>query len=136
MNTNTKRSFLVRIPSWALALLWFILNAVLLAIMGMVMMVLNVPQSSVIADVLVWVIYDVLVAVGCYFIVNRSPKSIWYVPVICNLYGIIGFISVPDFRTNYLIILMIGGWILSIIASVIGYYIGRKALSDKVNTVK
>jgi CDP-diglyceride synthetase len=130
MNANKLRSFMARVPSWALAAFWFILNAVLIMISGMVMMILNIPQSSVVADVFVWTIYDLLVAIGCYYIVKWNPKSIWYVPVICNFYGITGFIMVSDFRTTYLCILMIIGWTLSILASIIGYRIGKRVLSD------
>ena len=136
MNANKIRSFSACVPSWAMAVLWFILNAVLIMITGMVLMILNIPQSSVFADVFVWTIYDLLVAIGCYYIVRWNPKSIWYVPVICNLYGIIGFIMVSDFRTTYLCILMIIGWTLSILASIIGYRIGRKVFSDHVKASK
>jgi len=43
---------------------------------------------------------------------------------------------VSDFRTTYLCILMLIGWTLSILASIIGYRIGRKVLSDHVKASK
>jgi hypothetical protein len=77
-----------------------------------------------------FIIYDLVVAVCCYFIVRKNPGSIWYVPVICNADAII-FINDPIFFTSSLWIFIFGGLVLSIIVSIIGARVGKRTgISD------
>ena len=74
-----------------------------------------------------YILYGIVVAVCCYFIVKKNPNSIWYVPFICNVIGIIAAIVEPNFWiSTSMWIPMCGGLVLSIIASIIGARKGRK----------
>jgi uncharacterized membrane protein YvlD (DUF360 family) len=48
--------------------------------------------------------------------------------------GIISAIIEPNFWISSLWMFICGGWVLSIIASIIGYYIGRKLKVDDMNS--
>ena len=72
-----------------------------------------------------FIIYDLVVAVCCYFIVRNNPGSIWYVPAICNADAII-FINDPVFWTTPLWIFLFGGLVVSIIISIFGARAGRR----------
>ena len=50
-----------------------------------------------IGDAIPYILYGIVVAVCCYFIVKKNPSRIWYVPIICNLIGIIAAIIEPNF---------------------------------------
>ena len=77
-----------------------------------------------------FIIYDLVVAVCCYFIVRKNPSSIWYVPIICNADAII-FINDPILFTTSLWIFLFGGLVSSIIVSIIGARAGKRtAISD------
>jgi hypothetical protein len=55
------------------------------------------------------------------------------VPVLCNIIGIISAIYEPTFWKGSLWIVICSGWILSIIASIIGMMIGKRtAISDNL----
>lgn len=82
------------IPSYALAIITLIGAFFVLIAVGT-----WVDYSTIISEkmdqVIPFVIFDILIAVGCYFIVKRNPRSIWYVPLICNAYGITSAIVEP-----------------------------------------
>jgi hypothetical protein len=75
---------------------------------------------------LAYVLYDLIIAVCCFFIVRQNPGSIWYVPVICNLLGIISAILEPNFWISSMWIYVCTGWVLSLTASITGARIGRR----------
>ena len=138
MKANKKRSFLSGIPTWglaAIALVAPIIFTVILFILGD-LLVGSEKMDEDIADSILYILLDLFIAVCCFFIVRQEPKTIWYVPIICNAVGIFSAIDEPNFWISYLWMFICGGWVLSIIASIIGYYIGRKALFDNVNAVK
>ena len=84
-------------------------------------------------EVSAFIIYLLVIAPCCFFIVKQNPRSIWYVPIICNLISIIQAIVLPGFWTtaSWWGIIACSGWALSIIASILGSRMGRrKAVSD------
>ena len=84
-----------------------------------------------IGEAIPYILYDIVIACCCYFIVKQNPGSIWYVPVICNVLGLISAIVEPNFWITAMWIFICGGWVLSIVASIIGSRMGkRKAISD------
>ncbi|MFH1161538.1 MAG: hypothetical protein V1733_11415 [bacterium] len=126
MKTKEKRSFLSDIPSWVLAILTVIVATVVLFGLGEgVSQFINIDES--IGGALAYSLYDVLIAIGCYFIVKQNPRSIWYVPLICNAVGIIAAIVEPTFWATSLWMLICGGWVLSLVASFIGVKVRRRA---------
>jgi hypothetical protein len=125
MKTKANRSFLYGLPSWVQSILWVIISTLILFGLGEgVGNILKINED--IAGAIPYIIFDVLIAVGCFYIVKWNPKSIWYVPLICNAVGIIAAIIEPNFWITSLWVLICCGWILSVIASVIGARIGRR----------
>jgi hypothetical protein len=127
MKTEENKSFLYDIPSWAQSIIWVIASGMVLFGLGEgVGNILKINEN--IADAIPYIILDVMIAVGCYFIVKWNPKSIWYVVLICNVLGIISAIVEPTFWKTSLWMFICGGWVLSVIASIIGARIGKKSV--------
>jgi len=55
-----------------------------------------------------------------------NPKSVWYVPLICNALLIVSSILEPNFWKSIMCIPICGGWVLSVIVSIIGARAGKK----------
>ena len=127
-----KKSFLARIPSWALALLTLFGATIVLFGIGEGLGQLIKIKGNI-GEAIPYILYGIVVAVCCYFIVKKNPGSIWYVPIICNVIGIIAAIVEPNFWiSTSMWIPMCGGLVLSIITSIIGARKGRRnAISDK-----
>ena len=81
-----------------------------------------------IGEAIPYILYDIVIAFCCYFIVKQNPGSIWYVPIICNVLGIISAIVEPNFWITPMWIPFCSGWLLSIIASIIGSRVGKRTL--------
>jgi hypothetical protein len=129
MKTKGNRSFLNEIPSWVQSILWVIASTLILFGLGEgVGNILKINED--IAGAIPYIIFDVLIAVGCFYIVKWNPKSIWYVPLICNVIGIIAAIIEPSFWRTSLWMLISSGWVLSLIASIIGARVGRKSVTN------
>ena len=125
MKTNRKKSFLSGIPSWALAALSFIAAFILFFILGEIGGMMDIDAK--IGEPILYIIYGIFIAVCCFLIVRQNPRSLFYVPIISNLLGIIIAITSSKFWMTSEWIYFCIGWVLSIIASIIGYYIGRKS---------
>jgi hypothetical protein len=119
MSTNGKKTFLSTTPSAVLALITFV---------GSLFILFGIGEGigGEIGGNLAYIIYDLVIAVCCFFIVKQNPRSIWYVPVISNLLGIIAAIVEPNFWISSMWIYNCVGWLLSLIASIIGARIGRR----------
>lgn len=132
MKNKGNRSFLYGLPSWAQSILWVIVSTLILFGLGEgVGNVLEINED--VAGAIPYIIFDVLIAVGCFYIVKWNPKSIWYVPLICNVIGIIAAIIEPSFWRTSLWVLICSGWVLSVIASIIGAKDGRRAANRDAN---
>ncbi len=126
METKGKKSILSYIPSLAQAILWVIASTLVLFGIGEgVGNILKINEE--IAGAIPYIIFDVLIAIGCFYIVKWNPKSIWYVPLICNAIGIIAAIIEPTFWQTSLWMLYCGGWVLSLVASILGLRVGKRA---------
>lgn len=120
-----KKSLFARTPSWLLALLVFIVAAVVFTISDSIL----TPHTE--TGLISHIINDLILAAGCFFIVRENPKSIWYVPLICNALLIQSSILETDFWKSLMYIPICAGWVLSVIASIAGAMKGRKiAISD------
>ena len=125
MKTKANRSFLNNIPSWAQSILWVIISILILFGIGEgVGNIFKINEN--IAGAIPYILFDILIAVGCFYIIKWNPKSIWYVLLICNAVGILAAIIEPTFWRTSLWMLYCGGWVLSIIASYLGAKIGKK----------
>jgi len=123
-------SFLATTPSVVLAIFTLIgANIVLFGIGEGLGSFIKIKGD--IGEAIPYILYDLVIAFCCYFIVKQNPKSIWYVPIICNVLGIISAIVEPTFWITSLWILICGGWVISIIVSIIGARAGKStAISD------
>jgi CDP-diglyceride synthetase len=121
MKPNGKKSFLKGIPSWALSLITVVFSFILLFLLAY-------PFGEVIG----YISYDIVIVIACFFICRKNPTSIWYVPIICNIVGIIAAFGEENFYwASTLWIIICGGWVLSIFASILGAWIGkRKVIPD------
>jgi hypothetical protein len=121
MKPDRKKSFLAGIPSWVLAVITTFLSFFLLFLLAY-------PFGEVIG----YISYDIVIIIACFFICKKNPSSIWYVPVISNIVGILAAFGEENFYwISTLWIIICGGWVLSLIVSIIGARIGkRKAISD------
>jgi hypothetical protein len=124
MKTNGKKSFLTTVPSAVLAMLTFF---------GALILLFGIGEGigGEIGGTLAYILSDLVIAVCCFFIVKQNPGSIWYVPIICNLMGIIAAIVEPNFWISSMWIYVSLGWVLSIVVSFIGAQKGKRAaISD------
>jgi hypothetical protein len=114
------------IPSWGLALLTMFLAFVVLMVVGdIVTAIFKIPESDI-GDLVFYTLYNLIIASGCFYICRQNPKSIWYVPLLCNIVGIMSAIIEPNFWIGSLWIVICSGWVLSIIVSIIGARLGSK----------
>jgi hypothetical protein len=124
-----KKANLWGIPSWGLALLTMFLAFVVLMVVGDILAaIFSIPESNA-ADLVFYILYNLIIAAGCFYICRQNPKSIWYVPVLCNIIGIISAIIERNFWISSLWIVICSGWVLSIIASITGAMtVSKKAI--------
>jgi CDP-diglyceride synthetase len=130
MITKKRKSFLSDIPSWGLALVALIAPFVFTVLLLILGDIFRIDEDA--GDPFFYLFFDLFIALCCYYIVRQNPKSIWYVPVLCNAVGIFSAIAEPNFWISSLWMFICGGWVLSIIASVIGYRTGKRKLPDQV----
>jgi len=127
MKRAGKKSLLGGIPSWGLALLTVVLAFVVLMIVGdIIAAIFKISDENVVAELIFYMLYNLIIAAGCFFICRQDYKSIWYVPVLCNVVGIISAIVESTFWKSSLWMVICGGWILSLAAALLGYYRGKK----------
>jgi len=116
MRSIGKKSFLAGISSMALAVIAAFISFFLLFLIAY-------PFGEVIG----YISYDIVIVIACFFICKMNPNSIWYVPFICNIVGIMAAFGEENFYwISTLWIIICGGWVLSLIASIIGAQIGRR----------
>ena len=78
-------------------------------------------------EVLGYISYDIVIVIACFLICKKNPSSILYVPIICNIVGVIAAFGEENFYwISTLWIIICGGWLLSLIASIIGAQIGKR----------
>jgi hypothetical protein len=127
MKSTDKNSFLKGVPSWGLALITMVLAFVVLMVVGdIIAAVFKISDENTAAELIFYMLYNLTIAMGCFFICRRDYKSVWYVPVLCNVVGIISAIVEPNFWISSLWIVICGGWILSLAAALVGVYFGKK----------
>jgi hypothetical protein len=122
MSTKKKKPFLSGIPPWGLAGIALIAPIIFMIILVFLADLMRIDEN--IADPFFYIFTSLFIAVCCFYIIRHYPKSIWYVPVICNVAGIVSAIIEPNFWISSLWLFIGSGWVLSIIASIIGYKVG------------
>jgi hypothetical protein len=131
---KVKKSFLASLPSGVTALLSLIVFTIVLFVVGDLLDSFD-PSSTI-----TYSLFGLLSASACFFIIKQNPKSIWYVPLIINAFLIFSAIVEENFwrppPDNLpgipMWIPICGGWVLSIVVSIIGARMGeRNTISDK-----
>lgn len=131
MKSTRKKSLLQGVPSWGLALLTLVLAFVVLMIVGdIIAVVFNISDDNTAAELTFYIMYNLIIAAGCFFICLHDYRSVLYVPVLCNLVGIFSAIVEPNFWISSLWIVICSGWILSLTAAIAGSYLGKKRLAS------
>ena len=126
MKTKEQKS-LFGIPSWGLSLLTAVLSGIILLFLASLLGSISKIDENI-SEGIAYIIYDIIIAIACFFICRHNPKSIWYVPILCNTMGIISAIVEPNFWITSLWIVMCGGWILSLIGAIIGAMVGQRVI--------
>jgi hypothetical protein len=127
MKPKVKKSILAGIPSWVLALLTLIIATVMMFLIGEEVVPHIIHGNK--GDAIPYILYSIVVTVCCFFIVKENPSSIWYVPIICNVTGILIAITAPNFWiSTSMWVPICGGFLLSMIASISGTLKGRKSI--------
>ena len=119
---KAKKAFLAGIPSWGLALITLVI-----AFTPFMYIAEEYTRHGElgIVGVIILILYYLLLIIACFFIVRQNPKSIWYVILICNACTM-GMALSGDFWTTELWKLLGGEFVLSIIAAIIGAFLGRR----------
>lgn len=89
---------------------------------------LLIPVGEKASAIIAYLTYDLSVAGGCYYLCLKNPESIWFVPFICNVTGIISAFTEPNFWQNIMWVLILFGWMLSLVASIWGHDTGRREI--------
>ncbi len=142
MKTNKRKSFLSAIRSMGLALIilvistWFIIGVFYEMLGEKIKYEHPNIWLSQYWDIIVLALYILIIAFACFYIVRKNPMSIWFVPLICNAYCIVGIVyAIVDttFWKESDGIILCFGLVLSITASIKGAQIGkRNAVSDNI----
>ena len=133
MQSTGKKSLLKGVPSWGLALLTMLLAFVVLMVVGDIIAgIFKISEDNSAAELVFYILYNLIIATGCFFICRQDYKSVWYVPVLCNLPGIFSAIVERNFWISSLWIIICGGWILSLVAAFAGSYLGKKNITQNV----
>jgi len=123
MKTDGRKSFLGSVPSAALAV--FTLVGATIVLFGSAALLQQFDRVGYIA----YILNDLVIALGCFFIIKANPKSLWYVPFICNAISIVAAFAEPNFWHTPLWIPNCAGWVLTIIVAIVAWRIGKRAAS-------
>ncbi len=126
MKIKNNKSIVTGIPAWALSLLTAFLSLIILFVLAGI--IVEVFQTGDAGEIIAYLVYDILIAIACFFICRKEPAALWYVPVISNTMGIISAIVEPNFWITYLWILICGGWAISLAGAIAGAITGRSRL--------
>jgi len=126
MKTKKQKS-LFGIPSWGLSLLTALLSTIVLFFVASLLgHRTRIPEN--ISEGIAYIIYDIIIVIACFFICRHNPKSIWYVPILCNTTGIISAIVEENFWITSMWIFICGGWVLSLIGAISGTMAGKRSI--------
>ena len=113
---------------------FFLLRSIITAFLSIVILLFlanilsDVVKLGDIGESIAYISYGILIAIACYFICRQNPKSFWYVPILCNIFGIISAVVEPNFWITPLWIVICCGWLLSLIAAVSGAILGKRPI--------
>ncbi len=118
MENRQKKTIFAKAPSWLFAVLILILAYIVLFITDSIW----TPHTD--TGLKSYLINDVIIACGCFFIVKSNPKSIWYVPLICNALLILPSFIEPNFWNNWKVMIC-ASLAFSIVVSIIAAQLAK-----------
>jgi hypothetical protein len=124
-STIRNRKHFSDLPSWVLALFVSLVSFLIVMFLGYLL--IDVLNNENVALGIAYIIYDIIITIACFFICRNNPKSIWYVPILCNIPGIISALVEPNFWITSMWMVFCGGWVLSIIAAILGAKAGKRS---------
>ncbi|MCW8810734.1 MAG: hypothetical protein OQJ93_13220 [Ignavibacteriaceae bacterium] len=119
------------LPSWGLSLIAGVLITILLIVIGSLLETI-LGRGGEVGEGIGYIIYAIAIATVCFFICRNDPSSVWYVPILCNVGGIISAFVEPNFWITSMWIFICSGWILSVISAIIGAILGKKSFNSTV----
>lgn len=87
---------------------------------------LLIPVGEKVSEIVAYLVYNLIVAAGCYFLCMKNPGSIWFVLPICNATGIVSALIEPNFWVTPMWIFILFGWMISLIAAIWGHDLGSR----------
>ena len=128
MNEAKNSGALAQISSWVWALLGGFVSPLILIVLGEL---LGKPGSAFSpGETFAFAVYALVVAVSCFLICRKNPRSGWYVPFICNAAGIFAACIEPTFWTTPLWAGFAGVWALAALATIWGVRSGCRCVPD------
>jgi len=118
---------MVRIP-FNPPILDVVLSMILLFISASVFGTIEILEEN--GELISYIIYDIFIAVACFYICKNKPGSVWYVPLISNAIGITAAIIETNFWKTDMWILFCSGWLLSLFGAFIGAFLGRRKVKS------
>jgi hypothetical protein len=125
MSTQAKRQFLFGMHPLLLAVLTAIISLLVLFAIGYPLQSLKWNGVNI-GDWIAYGVSGIIIASACFFICREYPKSIWYVPIISNVLGILSATIEKSFWMTDLWKPNVGIWVMSVIAGLIGVQAGKK----------
>ena len=117
------------------------LGAILIAIIATCMLILSsavleliIPGRTSVSQFIAYIIYDLIVAFGCYFLCMKNPYSFWFVPVLCNVTGIVLVIIEINFWISSIWIFVVFGWMISFVSSIWGHDVGLETRKSQMKS--
>jgi len=127
MEDKMKKSILSKTSSVWLALLCLIVFTIVLFVVD------DLVHSFDEGGNTAYILFGLLSATACFYIIKQNPKSIWYVPLIINSLLILSAFIEPNFwrlppnaSGIAMWIPVCGGWILTLIFSITAVIKGKK----------
>jgi uncharacterized membrane protein len=123
MKTNRPDSLLKKFPSWILAICTLI---------GATIVLFGVGECTEQFDRVGYIPYmlnGLIIAACCFFIIRVNPKSVFYVPLMSNAMTILSALVERNFWHTPMWIPICGGWVLTLIASIVAARIGKRDAS-------
>jgi hypothetical protein len=109
-----------KVPSWIQAVLVLLVATIVLFAVG------ESAHESKVIGYLAYGLYTLIIVLGCFFIISRNLKSIWYVPFICNATSVISAIIEPNFWRTLLWIPNVVGWVLTLVVTYLAWKKGKR----------
>lgn len=128
---NQKRTLMKRVPSSVRAVILAVVSSIGLIAGGAIIgSFFSIPPES--GEWIFYLLHSVVIAIGCYIICRKNPKSFWYVPLLANVFVFLTASIEPSFWHTTM-------WIFfgsSLPLSILGAYLGALAYDKKILLLK